>query len=90
MFIVWNGAILGSIDQAPGSGQKVDPLSLLTQSSGPAGLLIQVKTSTRQAGFFPQSYRRRSHAPTLTMKLPAGLQFVRHCDLLHRICLGTD
>ncbi|CAL5222535.1 g4910 [Coccomyxa viridis] len=42
MFIVWNGAILGSIDQAPGSGQRVDPLSLLTQSSGPAGLLIQV------------------------------------------------
>jgi tyrosine-specific transport protein len=42
MFIVWNGAILGSISSAPGSGEKVDPLSLLTQSPGPTGLLIQV------------------------------------------------
>lgn len=41
MFIIWNSAILGSIDAAPGSGQKVDPLVLLTQSAGPSGLLIQ-------------------------------------------------
>ena len=38
---MWNGAILGSITSAPGSGEKVDPLNLLTQSPGPTGLLIQ-------------------------------------------------
>ncbi len=42
MFIVWNGAILGSIDSAPGIGQKVDPLAQLTQLPGPTSVLIQV------------------------------------------------
>jgi len=55
MFIIWNGVILGSIDQAPGSGEKVDPLVLLTQSPGPTGLLIQACTFHRKAAYIPFS-----------------------------------
>lgn len=49
MFVVWNGAILGSIDSSA-SGGKVDPLDLLTQQSPSVGLLVQVPS------VFPMRY----------------------------------
>lgn len=44
MFVVWNGAILGSLDTGAAGG-KMDPLLLLTQRSPSVGILIQVHAS---------------------------------------------
>ncbi|EIE25275.1 aromatic amino acid permease [Coccomyxa subellipsoidea C-169] len=41
MFVVWNGAILGSLDTLARNG-KSDPLELLSQQSPSVGILIQV------------------------------------------------
>ncbi len=41
MFVVWNGAILGSLNTLARNG-KSDPLELLSQQSPSVGILIQV------------------------------------------------
>ncbi|CAK0749359.1 hypothetical protein CVIRNUC_001904 [Coccomyxa viridis] len=74
MFIVWNGAILGSIDSAPGIGQKVDPLAQLTQLPGPTSVLIQVFSLFAIATSYIGFVLGLSDFLADLLKLPAGQQ----------------